>query len=125
VSIVGAVSRLIGLVISVIGALVVLVTVNDPTQSYIWMFIGLLIISIGLNLLTAGKRQSGHKPAPPTITEIRCTNASCDFKEIRDFQKGDFMLKSLEAKCPKCSSPMTIDGVYVVREEEQKGKSDF
>ena len=121
----GAVSRLIGLVISVVGVLVVIVTMNDPAQSYIWMFIGLLIISIGLNLLTGGRRPSGHKPSPPTITEIRCSNAGCDFKEIRDFQKGDFMLKSLETKCPKCGSPMAIDGVYVVREEEQKGKSNF
>jgi hypothetical protein len=124
VSIVGAVSRLIGLVISIVGVYVVLVSMNDP-QSYIWMFIGLLVISIGFNLLTSGRQAKGHKPPPPTITEIRCTSTNCDFKEIRDFQKGDFMLKPLETKCPKCGSPTTIEGVYVVREEEKKGKSDF
>jgi hypothetical protein len=120
-----AFSRLLGLFISAIGAALIFLTINDPSQSFIWPFIGLLIISIGFNLLTAGRQSKAHKPPPPTITEIRCTNAGCDFKEIRDFKKGDYVLKPLEAKCPKCGSPIAIDGVYVVKEEEKKGKSDF
>jgi hypothetical protein len=122
---VGIVSRLIGLSISIVGVAVVFLTINDPSQSFLWPFIGLLIISIGFNLMTSGRQSKVRKPPPPTITEIRCSRAECDFKEIRDFQKGDYMLKPLQTKCPKCASPTVIEGVYVVKEEEKKGKSDF
>jgi hypothetical protein len=121
----GKLSRIIGLIISASGALIILTTMNDPAQSYIWLFVGLLIISIGFNLLTAGRQQPQHKPPPPTITEIRCSNKSCDFKEIRNFQKGDYVLKPLDTKCPKCGSSMIIEGVYVVKEEDRKDKSKF
>lgn len=121
----GATSRLIGLVISAVGALLIFMTYNDPTQSFIWLFIGLLIISIGFNLLTARGQARAHKPPPPTITEIRCSSTSCDFKEIRDFQKGDYILKPLETKCPKCGAQTIVEGVYVVKEEDQKSKSNF
>ncbi|RDE15837.1 MAG: hypothetical protein C4K47_02300 [Candidatus Thorarchaeota archaeon] len=117
-------SRLIGLFISVVGATLIFMTMNDP-QSFIWLFVGLLIISIGFNLLTARGQPKGHKPPPPTITEIRCSNTACDFKEIRDFKKGDFVLKPLETKCPKCGSLTAIEGVYIVKEEEPKAKSNF
>nr|KXH74270.1 MAG: hypothetical protein AM325_12955 [Candidatus Thorarchaeota archaeon SMTZ1-45] len=67
--------------------------------------------------MTSGRQQKEEKPPPPTVTEIRCS--SCDFKEIRDFQKGDYVLKAVEATCPKCQGAMTIEGVYMVREDTE------
>jgi len=89
--------------------------------SYVWSFIGMFVMAMGFALLTSGRQQKEEKPPPPTVTEIRCN--SCDFKEIRDFQKGDFILKTVETTCPKCQSAMTIEGVYIVREEpDEKDK---
>ena len=52
------------------------------------------------------------------MTEIRC--GSCEFKEIRDFMKGDYILKVVEEPCPKCQTKMTIEGVYIIREEPKE-----
>jgi len=52
---------------------------------------------------------------PKVFTTIQCS--SCDFRNIRDFQKGDYILKSAEP-CPKCSSASFISSIY--REAEEK-----
>lgn len=118
----GLLSKVIGAIISGAGAFILFYGMSDPNMSWVWFFIGLLVISIGFQMLTAGGKQKAPKPPPPTITEVKCDNPTCDFKEIRDFQKGDYVLKPLDAKCPKCGSKMTIQGVYIVKEEDEKDK---
>jgi hypothetical protein len=90
---------------------------TNDSLSLVWSFIGMFTMAMGFALLTSGRQQKEVKPPPPTVTEIRCHG--CDFKEIRDFQKGDYILKGVEATCPKCQSAMTIEGVYIVREEPE------
>ena len=110
-------SKVIGIVFAGVGFVILFYGMGDTTLlSYLWSFLGILVMSMGFALLTAG-RQKVEKPPPPTVTEIKCND--CDFKEIRDFQKGDYILKPVEQSCPKCQSPMTIDGVYMVREEPE------
>lgn len=88
--------------------------------SYVFFFIGLLIMSMGFSLMTAGKGRKSPTPPLPTVTEIQCDSSDCDFKDIRDFEKGDYILKPLEITCPKCTGSMTIQGVYVVRPEPEE-----
>ncbi len=110
-------SKVIGIVLTGIGFIVLFYGMGDTTLlSYVWSFIGLLVMSMGFALLTAGRAKE-EKPPPPTVTEIKCND--CDFKEIRDFQKGDYILKPVEQTCPKCQNTMTIQGVYVIREEPE------
>ena len=115
---VGLISKLIGVALAAGGFFILFIGMNDPTiMSYVYSFLGLIVMSIGFALLTAG-RQKEEKPPPPTVTEIRCKD--CDFKEIRDFKKGDYILKSVEDACPKCQTTgMTIEGVYIIREEPE------
>jgi hypothetical protein len=118
----GIVSKILGLVFAGAGFIVLWwgMGTND-SLSLLWSFIGMFVMATGFALLTSGRQQKEEKPPPPTVTEIRCS--SCDFKEIRDFQKGDYVLKTVEAICPKCQSSMTIEGVYIVREEpDEKDK---
>lgn len=117
----GIFAKIIGLVITAIGAVTLYYGINDPIFGYLWFFLALICMSVGFSLLTAGRQQKERKPAPPTVTEIQCDK--CDFKEIRDFQKGDFILKPLESRCPKCDGSMTIQGIYVVRELEEEKDS--
>ncbi len=114
----GIISKLIGVVLTIAGGAVVILGNGD----LIMFFIGIMIASVGLSLLQGGKKPAEHEPPPPTVTEIHCDNTSCDFKEIREFQSGDYVLKPVEAKCPKCRSAMTIEGVYVVREDKESDK---
>ncbi len=112
---VGMKSKLIGIALAAVGFVILFFGMSETTaMSYVYSFLGLLVMSMGFALLTGGKRKE-ETPPPPTVTEIRCND--CDFKEIRDFKKGDYILKTVEEACPKCQTGMTIEGVYVIREE--------
>ena len=114
-------TKVIGSLLTGTGMIVFLLGTNTVTPyAFIWIIIGLLMMSMGFSLVTAGRGNPERKPPPPTVTEIRCDSKSCDFKEIRNFEKGDYILKPLTARCPKCNSSMTIQGVYMVKEEEKK-----
>ncbi|MFW9919158.1 MAG: hypothetical protein ACFFED_06145 [Candidatus Thorarchaeota archaeon] len=123
----GMISKIIGIIFAAAGALIVVFGMegSDPTLQYVWFFIGLLLVSMGLSLITGGRKQVEHEPPPPTVTEIHCDNPECDFKEIRQFESGDYVLKPVDVKCPKCSSKMTIQGVYVVKEDKPEDKIDI
>ena len=114
----GIVSKILGLAFAATGFIVLWWGMGtNNSLSLVWSFVGMFVMAMGFALMTSGRQQKEVKPPPPTVTEIRCS--SCDFKEIRDFQKGDYVLKAVEANCPKCQSAMTIEGVYIVREEPE------
>ncbi len=54
--------------------------------------------------------------APKVSTTIICSK--CDFKNIRDFQRGDYILKEAEP-CPKCKEKMMIASIYREVKEEK------
>jgi hypothetical protein len=115
---VGLISKLIGIALAAVGFILLFFGMNDPSvMSYVYSILGLIVMSFGFALLTAGRPKEEKLP-PPTVTEIRCNE--CDFKEIRDFKKGDYVLKSVEDACPKCQNGMTIEGVYIIREEPKE-----
>jgi len=51
----------------------------------------------------------------PVITTILCQK--CGFKNVRDFQRGDYVFKEAEP-CPKCNEKMSVASIY--REVEEK-----
>ena len=119
----GMLSKIIGAAFAGIGAIIVFYGMSlDATLSLVTWFIGLIVMSIGFSLITGGRKEVEQEPPPPTVTEIHCDNPECDFKEIRQFEKGDYILKPLHAKCPKCAGTMTIEGVYVVKEDKDAEK---
>jgi hypothetical protein len=122
VIIVGMISKIIGLALTGSGAILLVLGMNGTGDilSYVFFFVGLLAMSMGFSLMTAGRGKAPPTPPPPTVTEILCDSPDCDFKEIRDFEKGDYILKPLELTCPKCTSSMTIQGVYIVRPEPEE-----
>jgi hypothetical protein len=115
-------TKIIGLALTAGGVLRLTIGMNGTGDifSYVLLFVGLIVMSMGFSLLTAGRGKKPPTPPPPTVTEIQCDSPDCDFKEIRDFEKGDYILKPLEIKCPKCTSSMTIQGVYLVRPEPEE-----
>ena len=51
----------------------------------------------------------------PVNTTLLCQK--CGFKNLREFQRGDFIFKEAE-ECPKCKEKMQITSIY--REAEEK-----
>ena len=51
----------------------------------------------------------------PVITTILCQK--CGFKNVRDFQRGDYIFKEAEP-CPKCNEKTSVASIY--REVEEK-----
>jgi len=53
---------------------------------------------------------------PKVFTSIECSG--CQFKDIREFQKGDYILKDA-GSCPKCTGQMMISAIYKEAEKEK------
>jgi hypothetical protein len=90
---------------------------NSGALSYMLIgFIG-LAISVYLLLQTQKKPSRVALEMPRVITTIICQK--CGFKNIRDFQRGDYIFKETEP-CPKCNEKTMITSIY--REVKEKEK---
>lgn len=50
---------------------------------------------------------------PQVVTNIKCVNKICNYKEERLFQEGDYIFKNI-GKCPKCNSDLFIYAIYTL-----------
>ncbi len=119
----GIITKVIGAILAGVGFYIVLMGLNplpDDSMTFVYFIIGLVVMSVGFNLMVGSRREKEVKPPPPTITEIRCDSPECNFKEIRDFERGDYILRLVDVPCPKCGGSMTVEGIYVIREEPEQ-----
>lgn len=111
---------LITVVLSVIALSLGLATYEsqDPT-ALSYMLIGFIGLAISAYMLLQTKRKPLRAAfeMPQVITTILCQK--CGFKNIRDFQRGDYIFKDTEP-CPECNEKMMIASIY--REVKEKGK---
>lgn len=56
---------------------------------------------------------------PKITTTIECKK--CNFKSMRDFQRGDFIFKEIE-QCQKCNEKMLITAIYTEIKEKKVRK---
>lgn len=95
---------------------------QDPTMGY-WLLIGFIGLALSTYMLLQIRRRMKRftLKTTPITTTIICTK--CGFKNVRDFKRGDYILKeipSVDARCEKCGATMRISAIY--REVEEKGK---
>jgi len=93
---------------------------QDPT-ALSYMLIGFIGLAISAYLLLQTQRRPLRVAfeMPQVITTILCQK--CGFKNIRDFQRGDYIFKEAEP-CPKCNEKMMIASIYrEVKEKEKEG----
>jgi len=90
---------------------------TDILNSYSFLAIGFfgLALSVYMLLQTRGKPMHVTLELPKVITTLECPK--CDFKNIRDFQKEDYIFKET-MPCQKCNETMRITAIY--REAKKK-----
>jgi hypothetical protein len=98
---------------------------NDSTNvltSGFFALIGIVALTMSLFTLYQSRRQTAEMKIdiPKVMTTIQCTNKNCDTKSVREFQRGDYVFKELDASCQKCSGRQMITAVYKEVKEKEK-----
>jgi cell division protein FtsL len=94
----------------------------DATSGSLYLTIGVTTLAMSTYLLFQTKRRAPRLGLEilPLNTTILCQK--CGFRNIRDFQRGDYIYKQMEEPCPKCSEKaMTIGSIF--REVKDKEKT--
>lgn len=94
-----------------------LLSQSESWDAYSFLIIGFggLVLSAYLFLQTRSKPTTISVELPRVLTTLECPK--CDFKNIRDFQRDDYVFKKA-GSCQKCNETMTITAIY--REEKKK-----
>lgn len=107
-----------------LAALIFAVSVLDQNTEAAWILLLLGFLGVTLStyvLFQTRRRLSKLKIViPPVTTTIECRK--CGFKNVREFQRGDYIFKELEP-CQKCNDKMLITAIY--REVKEKEKERF
>ena len=95
-----------------------LIVGNEVVAGYL-LIIGFIAMALSVYvLLQSRKRIASMKiEAPKVMTTVECRK--CGFKSVREFQRGDFVFKDLDA-CQKCNEKMIITAIYKEVKEKEK-----
>lgn len=93
---------------------------TDLNSSYSFLAIGFFGLAITTYILFQTRKRSVPSAfkTPRVITTLACQK--CDFKNIRDFERGDYIFKQA-GSCQKCDGKMSIIAIY--REEKKENKN--
>src|SRR3972149_10231116 len=58
----------------------------------------------------------------PLSTTLTCQK--CGLRNVRDFQRGDFVFKQTDQACPKDNEKMLISAIFREVKEKEKAKQD-
>jgi hypothetical protein len=91
---------------------------NEMVAGYL-LIIGFIAMVLSVYVLLQSRKRvaSMRIETPKVMTTVECKK--CGFKSVRDFQRGDFVFKELEA-CQKCEDKMLITAIYKEVKEKEK-----
>lgn len=97
--------------------------VNDPMMGF-YLLIGFVGLALSTYMLFQTRRriQRFTLEEPPTVTTMVCSK--CGFKNVRNFERGDYILKEL-GPCTKCQGTTTISAIYREMKEKRKEERVF
>jgi hypothetical protein len=95
----------------------IVVQKSEDLNAYSFLAIGFFGLALSVYMLMQSKTATTNLSfeLPHVVTTLECPK--CDFKNIRDFQRGDYIFKQ-EGQCQKCQEPMKITAIY--REPKKK-----
>jgi hypothetical protein len=84
---------------------------NSQDGDLLSLIIGFLMFSFSFSIMGTALRSPVVTPLSRTVSVIKCQK--CQYTEVRDFQKGDYMYK-IVGKCKDCQGDMYIRSIYTV-----------
>jgi len=96
---------------------------GDVSSGSLYLIMGATTLAVAtyLWLQTRKSMLRLHVEIPPVNTTLECTK--CGFRNIRDFQKGDYVYKPVEGQCPKCNEKtMNIGSIFRELKDKEKAK---
>jgi hypothetical protein len=92
---------------------------TDLTSSYSFLAIGFFGLAITAYILFQTRKRPvpASFKTPKVLTTLECPK--CDFKNIRDFERGDYIFKEA-GPCQKCDQKMTVTAIYREEKKDQK-----
>ena len=91
---------------------------NENVALYL-ISIGILSMGLAIYVLFQSRRRMAKMKIeePKMMTTIECRK--CGTKDIREFERGDFVYKELD-KCDKCEDNKMITSIYKEVKEKEK-----
>lgn len=92
---------------------------SESFDGYSFLAIGLggLALSAYMLLQIRGRPTHSIIELPKVLTTLECPK--CDFKNIRDFQREDYIFKNV-GSCQKCNETMKITAIYREPKKDEK-----
>jgi len=86
-------------------------TQRDVNQGNYLLMMGVIGLSLSAYMLFQTRSRMPRFIFEPQRVSTTTSCKKCGFKNVRDFQRGDYIFKEAEA-CPKCSEGMMITSIY-------------
>jgi len=115
----------ITLALSMTALILAFSTFSSDTVIVGWLvLIGFVGVGMSLYVLFQARRRVRRLniAISPVTTTIECKK--CSFKNVREFQRGDYVFKEVEP-CQKCNEKMMITAIYREVKEGEKERFRF
>ncbi|WXG45864.1 MAG: DUF308 domain-containing protein [Candidatus Atabeyarchaeum deiterrae] len=100
---------IIGLLFFVAG--IYLVMIGVQSDNWWIIIIGVLVFSFFFSTTGAAWRPPVQAQVNRTVTVTKCNK--CSYTEVRDFQRGDYVYKTL-GKCKECDGETYVKTIYTI-----------
>lgn len=113
-------SRIVAIIIAICIAVGAgyLMYLGITLNNFFYIIMGFFLFSFVTTLFNIGVRTVPPLMKPiNTMTVIKCSK--CEYSEIREFRKGDYIFKDL-GKCRDCEGNAYIKSIYTIDQEKQQ-----
>ena len=121
----GKILRNIGMFLTFIGIFITMMVfmpyLYGISLDMIFAYIGMGMIFGGMVLTVISAFLKTFKRYQ-TFSYLKCETETCDYKEIRDFRKGDFVFKEIDRNCKKCGTKLYISQIAHIPTKDYKIK---
>jgi amino acid permease len=96
---------------------------GNTESASIYMSIGMAMLALSAYMLYQTRKRMIRLTSmemQPLSSTVQCQK--CGFKNVREFQKGDFVFKETTEMCPKDNLKMMIAAIYREVKDKEKAK---